>query len=135
MFRLTNKAIGEQSETIARNYLERQGLSYVTGNFHCRRGEIDLVMKDQCQLIFVEVRYRSRGDYGTAADTITYKKQRKIIMAAQYYLHKHQLTEKVSCRFDIVAVKVLTTPYNTGASDNKDRGIEWLKDAFRADGL
>ena len=122
MFKVTKKTKGEQFEVIARKYLEQQGLICVTSNFRCRRGEIDLIMKDQCQLIFIEVRYRSRNNYGTAADTVTRKKQSKIILAAQYYLHKYYLTEKVSCRFDIVAIDSII--------EDQGREIKWLKDAF-----
>jgi putative endonuclease len=134
VFKLTKKAVGDQSETTARNYLERQGLSYITSNFRCRQGEIDLIMNDQHHLIFIEVRYRSRDNYGTAADTITHKKQRRIILAARYYLHKYQLTEKVSCRFDIVAIQARAKTCNTSTFANKNNGIKWIKDAFNTDG-
>ena len=116
--------MGDRSEAMARKYLERQGLNHVTSNFLCRRGEIDLIMKDQRQLVFIEVRYRSHSDYGSAADTITRNKQRRIILAAQYYLHRHHLTEKVSGRFDVVAVD---------AFDDNNQRVTWLQDAFSAD--
>ena len=119
-----NKIIGEESELVARKYLEQQGLIYVTGNFRCRGGEIDLIMNDRRQLVFIEVRYRSRSDFGSAADTVTRNKQRRILLAAQYYLHKYRLTEKISGRFDVVAVDVF---------DNNNQRITWLQDAFNAD--
>ena len=124
---------------MAKNYLEQQGLIYVASNFLCRRGEIDLIMKDRYQLIFVEVRYRSRSNYGTAADTITCKKQRRIMFAAQYYLHKYQLTEKVSCRFDIVAVDTsaisVKNNFFSKSFDSKNDRIKWIKDAFNTDSV
>ena len=137
MLRLTKKILGEQSEAMAKKYLEQQGLSYVTQNFSCRRGEIDLIMKDEDQLVFIEVRYRSQNNHGTAVETITLKKQKRITLAAQYYLHKNQLTEKVSCRFDIVAAgKSAKTYHNDTCPDtNSIRGseIRWLKNAFDID--
>ena len=133
MFRLSRKNIGDQSETIAKQYLEQQGLTYITSNFRCRRGEIDLIMKDQYQLVFIEVRYRSQNNYGTAADTITRKKQKKVILAAHYYLHKYQLTERVSCRFDTVTVQAFPQMPNTGVVGDKKYEIQWLQDAFNTD--
>ena len=138
MLGLTKKILGEQSEAMAKKYLEQQGLIYVTQNFLCRRGEIDLIMKDEDQLVFVEVRYRSRDNHGTAAETITRKKRRKIILAAQYYLHKNQLTEKVSCRFDIVTTGNSTKTCHNGACLNTSGTmgsgeVRWLKNAFDID--
>ena len=124
VFGRNRKVIGDESELIARKYLEQQGLTYVGCNFRCRGGEIDLIMKDRCQLVFIEVRYRSRSGYGSAADTVTRKKQRRIILAARYYLHKHHLTENVSGRFDVVAVD---------ACDDNNQRVTWLQDAFSAD--
>ena len=93
--------------------------------------------EDRDQLVFVEVRSRSQNNYGTAADTITRRKQRRIILAAQYYLHKHRLTEKISCRFDVVAINVPVKPRSAGTFNNSfgNRGneIKWLKDAFNTD--
>ena len=137
MLRLTKKLLGEQSEAMAQKYLEKQGLIYVTRNFLCRRGEIDLIMKDEDQLVFVEVRYRSRDNHGTAVETITRKKQKRIILAAQYYLHKNQLTEKVSCRFDVVAASNSMKTCRNGAcpdvSSAQGSEIRWLKNAFDTD--
>ena len=61
---------GTIAENKARQYLEKHGLKFVEKNYRCRNGEIDLVMQDKNELVFVEVRYRKNDSYGSALDTI-----------------------------------------------------------------
>ena len=93
---------GARAETLAREYLERRGLRCLACNFRCRRGEIDLVMRDGEELVFVEVRYRRAGSWGDAAATVTRAKQRRIIAAANHYLHRYRLD--CPCRIDVLAM-------------------------------
>ncbi|MDL2283900.1 YraN family protein [Oxalobacter sp. OttesenSCG-928-P03] len=102
---------GQAGEDEALAYLQKQGLTLVERNFHCRAGEIDLIMKDRDTLVFVEVRKRSKSHFGDAAASITRAKQLRLIKTAQWYLQK--LGKMPACRFDAVAL------------DN-DR-ITWLK--------
>ncbi|HUM92822.1 MAG TPA: YraN family protein, partial [Candidatus Competibacter sp.] len=53
------------AEDLARRHLETRGLTLVTRNFRCRVGELDLIMRDGEQLVFVEVRSRRHSRYGT----------------------------------------------------------------------
>ena len=112
---------GGVGEDLACNYLEDQGLSLIKRNFRCRVGELDLIMRDGDTLVFVEVRSRHDSRYGTPAETITRKKQRRVIRAASYYLQKSRFD--APCRFDVVAIS-----YPQG-----QRRLEWIKDAFRVD--
>jgi putative endonuclease len=108
--------IGAEAEQAAADYLVGQGLQLVTRNFHCRGGEIDLVMRDGATLVFVEVRARSRTDYGSAAESITPTKQGRIILAARHYLARHKLD--APCRFDAVLLQA--------------GSLRWLRAAFEA---
>lgn len=113
------KLSGSQAEYEVSEYLQQQGLQPVTHNYSCKAGEIDLIMRDQETLVFVEVRYRKLSGYGDGAESVTKSKQRKIIRAAKYYLLTHNLFDKVPCRFDVVA-----------KSDNPAQPLQWIKDAF-----
>jgi len=98
------RAFGKAQEDLASSYLQDQGLIPVLANYQCRLGEIDLVMMDGNTLVFVEVRYRRRNDFGSALESVTYKKQQKIILCARHLLlHRRQL-QSFACRFDVVAV-------------------------------
>jgi putative endonuclease len=107
---------GEQSEQQACAYLLKQGLSLVETNFNCKYGELDIIMKDANTLIFVEVRFRKSNKYGGALESITKKKQDKIMAATQFYLMKNKLNSAV--RFDVVAL-------------SNDADICWIKNAFQ----
>lgn len=113
--------LGEAAETLARRRLEAAGLRLRHANFRARRGEIDLVMEaGDGQIVFVEVRYRSRRDYGGGAASVDARKRQRVIHAARAYLHCHGLHQR-SARFDVVAV------------DGCGR-IQWIEAAFDADG-
>ena len=128
--------IGAQAELAAARYLCQQGLRLVVQNYHCRFGEIDLILQDGETLVFAEVRLRSSKDFGGAAASIDARKQRKLICTAQHYLSS--LTHIPPCRFDAVLLtsanklvsampegKVLPVEF-----PNTD--IEWIKNAFSA---
>lgn len=119
---MNHRATGDQAETLACNFLQCRGLTLVTRNFHCRGGEIDLVMRDSGTLVFVEVRYRRQTRYGRAAETVVKRKQVRIIRCAQYYIHCHHAWNDAA-RFDVVSIE----------GEPGNLAIDWLKDAFRLD--
>ena len=106
---------GAQAEQLAAQHLQRHGLALVQANYRCRFGEIDLILRDKENLVFAEVRQRSRGDYGGAAASIDARKQQRLILTAQHYLAS--LPRIPPCRFDAVLLD---------AAGN----IEWIKNAF-----
>lgn len=116
---ISSRTIGKNSEELACDYLERQGLKLITANYQCKYGEIDLIMKDDNVLVFIEVRYRKVSDYGDGVATVTKVKQDKIIRTATYYLQANNLLDRVLCRFDVIAV--------SGAANGR---LQWIKDAF-----
>lgn len=107
---------GAEAEKMAADFLASKGLQWVTGNYRCRGGEIDLVMRDGPMLVFVEVRARSRADFGGAAASITPTKQARIILAARQYLAQFKVD--APCRFDVVLLQA--------------GKLEWIKAAFDA---
>ena len=109
---------GARAERLALDHLKTNGLRYLTRNYRCSLGEIDLVMRDGAVLVFVEVRYRRSSRFGGAVDTITSIKQRRLRRAAEHYRLCHPAHRRASCRFDVVAV------------EGFDEQISWLKDAF-----
>ena len=88
-------------------------------NYRARVGEIDLIMLDGEELAFVEVRYRSRVDFGAGADTVDLRKQRRLALTARHFL-AHRDSDNLPCRFDVVSV----TKTNYGLR------FEWIRNAF-----
>jgi putative endonuclease len=124
MKRETSFDRGQRAEQLACRYLQAQGLHLVQRNYRCRLGEIDLVMEDCRSLVFVEVRCRRNGRFGSAIDSITSTKQARLIAAAQHYLQQTRGAQSRPCRFDVVGI----TPEQEGVNS-----IIWLRDAFRLD--
>lgn len=107
--------LGQTAESRAEAFLQTHGLKLVTRNWRCRFGEIDLIMQDGPTRVFVEVRLRSRGDFGGAAASVTPAKQKKLLAAARQYLAT--LKTLPPCRFDVVALSGDGVP-------------DWIKNAF-----
>ena len=103
-------------------------------NYHCRFGEIDLILQDGVALVFAEVRLRNSNNFGGAAASIDARKQRKLICTAQHYLTT--LAHIPPCRFDAVLLKSPATQAKSADKDLlrefQDTDIEWIKNAFSA---
>jgi putative endonuclease len=115
---------GRNAENRAKRFLETKGLAFVEANYHCRSGEIDLIMREQSTVVFVEVRYRKNEDFGGALESIDFAKQRKLRATAEHYLQRHRIGDEQPCRFDVVLI--------TGDSDGRqvDSRIDWIRDAL-----
>jgi len=116
---LPNKPIhlqrGANAEHLAYQFLLAKGLKPVTRNFRCKLGEIDLIMEQGNTLVIVEVRYRKHTKFGSAEESITRKKQSRIIAATQYYLAGSRRNQAV--RFDVIAITGNNPP-------------NWIQNAF-----
>lgn len=112
---------GAIAEQHACDYLKTQGLRWVESNYSCRLGEIDLIMRDNNYLVFVEVRSRTSLAFGGALGSISFSKQQKLLRTASLYLLMNKLHDKQPIRFDVVCME--------GAATN----ISWIKNAFGSD--
>lgn len=98
-------AIGRRGERLACRYLRRRGYALLCRNYAANRHEIDLVMEEPGTdtVVFVEVKTRSRTDYGLPAEAVTAEKRRFLRLAAQSFLIRYGLTDRPA-RFDVVEV-------------------------------
>ncbi len=74
---------GRAGEALAAAFLEMQGCITIARNTRLGGVEVDLVVDDGPTRVLVEVRMRSRGDFGGAAATIDRFKQQRLVRAAQ----------------------------------------------------
>ena len=110
---------GRAAEARARRHLEARGLRLRSANYRCRWGELDLVMETpEGTIVFVEVRYRARADFGGAAASVDAGKQRRLVRAAAAWLAQHDQGRSPS-RFDVIAI------------EGEDR-LDWIVGAFEA---
>lgn len=115
---------GQRAEAGACTYLQQQGLRLVERNYRCRQGEIDLIMRDQETLVFVEVRYLTSLRFGGAAASVDLRKHTRLVAAALHYLQQHLAAGRRPCRFDVVAVGP--------GEDDAAVEYEWIRSAFEA---
>ncbi len=118
--------MGREAEELACHHLQKHGLHLLERNYHCKRGEIDLVMRDASSIIFVEVRYRRNHHFGSGAESVDRHKQAKLTAAALHYLQSNTAAAKSPARFDVVSVTVNTVPGHAPAD------IQWIQNAFDA---
>ncbi len=112
------KTKGKKGEILARKYLESQGLHYIEANYTIWGGEIDIVMKDLNQYVFVEVKIRKKGQLPVGA-IISKSKERALIRTSQKYLMEKNMQAE-SVRIDVVGV------YLEGGKVE----FEWIKNAI-----
>jgi putative endonuclease len=120
----TSLQIGMAAESLACDYLQQQGLDLLERNYRAPRGELDLIMQEHDQMVFVEVRFRSNHRFGSGADSVRASKQDKLIKTALYYLQQHPKLAKRPVRFDVVSITAI---------DGQPK-IDWIRDAFQAEG-
>lgn len=114
------KAIGLLAEELALAHLLAHGLTLVTRNYRCKLGELDLVMLDGKTLVLIEVRARTRTDYGGAAASVDWAKQRRLVRVAEHLRMKRADLRRLPARFDVVAI-------TAAGAETK---IHWIKSAF-----
>jgi putative endonuclease len=114
-------SIGQEAELAVEKMLCSAGLQIMERNYRCKLGEIDIiareVVKQRTTLVFVEVRKRSHGCFGSGLDSVDYRKQKKLLRTASFYLLAKKFFDQYPCRFDIVSMRSLTD-------------MQWIKDAF-----
>jgi len=96
--------LGLVGERLAERELKRRGYRILERRWRCRIGEIDLVARDGETLVIVEVKTRSRRDYGPPTDAVDARKRRKLERLAHMYLAAKRLRD-VTVRFDVVGVQ------------------------------
>ncbi|HCS76474.1 MAG TPA: YraN family protein [Syntrophaceae bacterium] len=105
---MRNIAAGKTGEKIAADFLVRSGYRITEVNYRCPIGEIDIVARDQNELVFVEVKTRKSVALGYPEQAVNVKKQKKMSQLALWYLEEKKLKD-VNARFDVVAVLMLSS--------------------------
>jgi putative endonuclease len=97
------RELGQAGENLAVSFLEKNGYRIVERNWRCRYGELDIIAREGGSLVFVEVRSRRSLRYGTAAESVDWRKRKKLRQLALIYLSERQFGH-FSYRFDVITV-------------------------------
>lgn len=120
------RLLGQRGEQLAEGYLVNKGFRVVDRNVRTKRGEMDLIALDGNCLVFIEVRTRSSQSFGTAGESITWKKKQKLRELAIEYLQK-SAQPIPTFRFDVIAIY---TGASTQGGDFMKPVIEHYESAF-----
>lgn len=115
----SRQIFGKKSESLAVKHLKKKGYKILEQNYRTKMGEIDIIAKHTGVIVFVEVKARQSDRFGDPKWAVTYKKQRKISMAALQYL-KDTKQGNTRARFDVVSIN----------SSGDKPVIELVKNAF-----
>jgi putative endonuclease len=94
---------GNKGENLAAEFLLQKGYELVARNYRYKHAEIDLIVKRNDVLVFVEVKTRSSTSFGEPEAFVDAKKAAKIFEGAEQYTYENNWNGNI--RFDIVSVK------------------------------
>ncbi len=114
--------LGARSEQLAQRLLISEGYQIERTNVRFPVGEIDIIAREGETLCFVEVRSASSDEWGGPLASVGWRKQRRLIRAAQWYLQRLPTLPRYT-RFDVIAI---TWDDSTGPS------VELVRGAFDA---
>jgi len=127
--------LGQWAEQQALKRLQAQGFTLIVANYHCRYGEIDLIVQKDQELIFVEVKARSVTQYAQSCETISLSKQKKIMKSALCFLNAQPQFQEFYCRFDVICfdfsqqfAKKIQQDFSKCPYDQ-----QWIENAFTFD--
>jgi putative endonuclease len=101
---MNTRQTGAAYEAKAARWLEAQGVKIIAKNFRNRYGEIDLVVRHQGYLVFVEVKYRRTTAAGYPSEAVTPAKQKNICKVADYYRVRYGIAAAQPVRYDVIAI-------------------------------
>jgi putative endonuclease len=101
------RAFGSSIEQKVAHYLWKEGYKILATNFQWQMGEIDIVAVDGDRLVFVEVKARRSGKYGSGIEAVTPGKLKKIARTGDYFRKTWKGRElPVASRIDVVGVEM-----------------------------
>lgn len=110
--------LGKAGERMAAEYLVKKGYEILHRNYSFKKSELDIVAKKDGVLIVVEVKTRNSDFMAGPEITVTKKKQKAIIRAANFYMEEHRL--QAEAQFDIISIIL----------NSNEQTLEHIEDAF-----
>ena len=118
-----NNLVGAWGEALAAEYLRKRHYKLLAAGYHCRFGEIDLIVENRQYLVFVEVKVRKNESFAQAHEYVNRKKQDKIRVTASMYLSENPT--KLQPRFDVIEI------YAPDGVNSTHPQINHMEDAFQ----
>ena len=103
-----NKKLGDWGEELARKYYADRGYEFVTANWRKRFAEIDLIMKKENNLVFIEVKTRTKKLFGGGELAVDYRKRQKLFAAVEVFMQENPEYENYFPQLDVLVVELFT---------------------------
>lgn len=101
------KTLATKGIKAATRFMERQGYEILERNFQSKSGSVDLIVSDDDNLVFVEVKTRSNADRGLPEESTTRETRDRNEKIAVEYLSTHEVTD-TAVRFDVISILVVS---------------------------
>ena len=119
--RTARQQAGDHYERAAWHLVQQAGCQLLGRQLACPLGELDLVVREGDNLVFIEVRQRTSRHFGGAAASVSTRKQQRFLRAAQWWLpslvRRHFSQRMPTYRLDVIAFE--------------PEGAVWYRDAVR----
>ena len=112
-------SVGKQGESLAAEFLRKNGYRIVETNFRNRYGEIDIIAVEGKTLVFIEVKTKTNNKFGPPKMAVNLRKQKQLSKTALAYLTQKKLNNNPA-RFDVIGISII---------EDKTE-IELIKNAF-----
>jgi putative endonuclease len=113
---------GSWGEALALEYLKKKKYIPVAMGYRSRWGEIDLIVKNACFLVFAEVKVRKNDAFASAREFVDRNKQERLRKTAELWLVQHETA--LQPRFDVIEI------YAPLGTDTVNPKIIHLENAF-----
>lgn len=102
---MKRRDVGILGEKLARDFLGKNGYHILETNYRCPAGEIDIIARHEDFLVFVEVRTKRSGQFGSPEESITPNKMERLKTVAAHYRQSHDKLP-ASWRIDVIAIEL-----------------------------
>ncbi|MGB0838732.1 MAG: YraN family protein [Chitinophagales bacterium] len=111
--------LGAWGENLAVQHLKTKGYIILATNWRYKRAEVDIIVQQNEEVVFVEVKTRRSTHYGYPELSVGAKKKGLLVKAAGAYIYEKNIEGEI--RFDIIAI---VTP------DQENYELKHIEDAF-----
>jgi len=97
-----NIKIGKIGESLASSYFTEKGYQILHKSWRCGNWEVDLIASKNSILHVIEVKTKSKSDFGFPEDEVSFAKINYMISAAEIYLNLNPKWQRI--QFDVLAI-------------------------------
>ena len=107
---MNTKEIGNEGEKRACQYLLSKGYEIIEKNWNTKSGELDIIVKKDGTLVFVEVKTLPNATPDMLSSVLGKQKQKRIVKTAKHFMLKHRQYSNSYIRFDAIVLDMQGLP-------------------------